>query len=91
MVYVKKLDWEEWNVKHIKKHTVVVEEVEQVCHGKHVTRLGKEGRLLIIGPTQSGRMLVVILSPTAKKNVYYPVTARPADKQEIRDYKNESR
>ncbi len=44
-------------------------------------------RLLLIGPALNGRMLVVILGPTKKRGVYYPVTARPASKKERNLYR----
>ncbi|MCL4544783.1 MAG: hypothetical protein M1118_09355 [Chloroflexi bacterium] len=38
------------------------------------------------GPTLLGRMLTVILDPEPEPDVYYPVTARPASRQERRHY-----
>ncbi|HZU03762.1 MAG TPA: hypothetical protein VFA10_29125 [Ktedonobacteraceae bacterium] len=91
MVYIARLVWDSQNVPHIARHDVVPEEVEEVCHGRHIASQTYKKRILIIGPTQSGRMLAVVLDRTKKKNVYYPVTARPASKREIREYDDESR
>ena len=40
----------------------------------------------ILGRTLSGRMLVVILGPTEKADIWYPITARPASTKERRLY-----
>ena len=91
MIFIRRLIWESWNVAHIARHEVVPDEVEEVCHGPFITRQTYDDRHLLIGPTLSGRMLVVILGPTAEAEVYYPVTARPASMKERRIYKNEHR
>jgi uncharacterized protein len=91
MVCVRKLVWESWNVAHIARHEVVPDEVEEVCHGPYITRQTYDDRHLLIGPTRSGRMLVIILGPTDQAEVYYPVTARSASMKERRIYKNEQR
>ncbi|MGH8069790.1 MAG: hypothetical protein ACRERE_32015 [Candidatus Entotheonellia bacterium] len=38
------------------------------------------------GQRRSSRMLAVILAPTEAVGVYYPITARPADRKERRNY-----
>ncbi len=91
MIYVDKLEWDSQNIEHIARHKVVPEEVEEVCHDKYITRRSYDNRILLIGPTQSGRMLAIVLNPTKKRRVYRPVTARPASSKEIRQYDEESR
>lgn len=39
-------------------------------------------RKRVIGATQDGRILTIILAPSGKSEIYYPVTARPADRKE---------
>jgi uncharacterized protein len=87
MIFIRRLIWNSWNVAHIARHEVTSDEVEEVCHGEHMVRQTYDERLLLIGPTLNGRMLVVILEPTEKRGVYYPVTARPASKKERNLYK----
>ena len=89
MLIVRRLIWDPWNVDHIARHHVTPEEVEAVCHGTPVINLTYKGRLRIVGPTRSRKMLPVILAPTNEQGVYYPVTARPADRKERRNYEQE--
>ena len=95
MVYIRRLIWEngpDGNIEHIARHCVTPEEVEEVCYGQFIDREAYGSRFLIIGPTYSGRMLAIVLGPIRKKKgIYYPVTARPATKNEIQLYDDESR
>jgi len=86
MLSVRLLIWDSWNVTHIARHDVTPEEVEEVCHGEPVTSSTDKGRLRVVGPTRNDRMLTVILAPAHRVGVYYPVTARPADRKERRNY-----
>lgn len=86
MLFVRRLIWDTWNIAHIARHDVIPEEVEEVCHGQPMTSQTYKGRLRVVGPTRSNRMLTVILAPTEEPGVYYPVTARPADRKERRNY-----
>ncbi|MBI3734738.1 MAG: BrnT family toxin [Chloroflexi bacterium] len=90
MITIRRLVWDDWNVAHIARHQVVPAEVEQVCHGDHLVRETHHTRLMLIGPTRRGRMLVIILAPEADDQ-YYVVTARPADRRERRLYEQEQR
>jgi uncharacterized protein len=86
MPTIRRLIWDAWNVGHIARHRVTPEEVEEVCHGEPVTSQTYKGRIRVVGPTQRRRMLTVILAPTDEHGVYYPITARPADRKERRHY-----
>jgi uncharacterized DUF497 family protein len=90
MLSIRRLIWDPWNVGHIARHRVTPEEVEEVCHGEPVTSQTYKGRIRVVGPTRSRRMLTVILAPTDEQGVYYPITARPADRKERQHY-NEAR
>lgn len=85
MLHVRRLVWDSWNISHIARHNVTPEEVEEVCHGPFVTLAGYAERILVLGPTSAGRMLVVVLEPV-DPGVYYAVTARPASRKERRYY-----
>ena len=89
MLSVRRLIWDAWNVAHIARHDVIPEEVEEVCHDQPMTSETYKGRLRVVGLTQSGRILTVILAPTPEEGVYYPITARPADRKERRNYREE--
>jgi len=81
MVKIKRLIWDEWNVEHIKRHKVRVNEVEEVCRSAiKVLRAYKE-RLIILGKTKKGRLLTVVLAPKVKSQ-YYVVTARNMSRKE---------
>ncbi|HZS02167.1 MAG TPA: BrnT family toxin [Chloroflexota bacterium] len=90
MVFVRRLRWDAWNVTHIARHSVVPEEVEEVCHGDPLAQQTYSRRLVLIGPTATGRMLAVVLAPMGR-GVYYPVTARPASRKERGLYRQEKR
>ncbi len=83
MIRVKQLIWDDWNVEHISKHKVSVDEIEEAC--KLSTRALKtyKERLMILGKTKKGRLLTVVLAPKSKAR-YYVVTARDTSKRERR-------
>ena len=53
------------------------EEVEQVCGNRPFVSKTRQLRLRVIGQTDSGRYLTVILAARSQ-GVYYPITAREA-------------
>ncbi len=81
MARINGLIWDEWNRNHIAEHKISVEEVEEVCHGKHEAVESYRKRILVIGITKKGRTLIVSLSPEDRnlqgygKGLYYPITA----------------
>jgi len=84
-MHVRQLLWDSWNIAHIARHNVTPEEVEQVCRGDYETFDTYKGRILVIDPTITGHMLAIILNPKGD-DLYYPVTARVADRKERRMY-----
>ena len=89
MLTIRRLIWDAWNIAHIARHRVIPEEVEEVCHGTPITSATYKGRIRVVGPTQARRMLTVILAPMDQPGVYYPITARPADRKERRNYEQQ--
>lgn len=81
MVNIRKLLWDAWNIAHIARHDVTVDEVEEACQSSPVVQQGKKGRLLIYGTTISERTLTIVLDPEEESGVYYPVTARSSNKK----------
>lgn len=81
MVVVNGLIWDDWNKKHIAEHRVSIEEVEEVCHSKHLARKSFRGRIQLTGKTKRGRRLIIILSPEDRNlqeygnGMYYLITA----------------
>jgi uncharacterized DUF497 family protein len=88
MLSIRRLIWDNWNVTHIARHEVSRAEVEQACHSDHIFFETYKSRLILIGPTLSGRMLAVILEGEGD-DIYYVVTARSADRKERRLYREE--
>ena len=87
-ITVNGLIWDDWNKEHIAQHGVLPEEVEDICQGKCEVVESYRKRLLIIGKTQKGRLLAIVLSPEDKNlrlyenGIYYPITA--FDKKEVK-------
>jgi uncharacterized DUF497 family protein len=78
MIVIRKLIWESWNIAHIARHDVTINEVEDVCHGNYITSQTYKGRIRVVGPTSTGRMLTIILAPR-EEWAYYVVTAHNAN------------
>jgi uncharacterized protein len=55
-------DWDDDNIEHIARHGVEPEDAEEaVGDPGRVTRRRRGGRLVVIGATEAGRVLVVVL------------------------------
>jgi uncharacterized DUF497 family protein len=86
IVIIKSLVWDEANIAHIALHEVTKDEVDEVCQNAPNLEEGYSGRIRLIGSSQSGRMLAVVLAPK-EEHIYYVVTARPASRKERKHYK----
>ncbi len=82
---VRKLLWDDWNIEHIWNHKVITDEVEQVCKSKCFITRSREGKYRVVGQTDNGRYLMIV--GIFKENGFYIITARDADKNEIKQYK----
>nr|MBA2278729.1 hypothetical protein [Chloroflexia bacterium] len=74
MVYVRRLNWDEWNIGHIARHGVTHDEVEAVCHGDPLEyKQSYKDRLVLLGPAPNGRILAVVIGPVPDlpSGVYY--------------------
>lgn len=86
MLVIRKLIWNAWNIQHIARHQVIPDEVEVVCHRNPLILRGqKKGRLVIIGETEEGRILGIVIEAKGKGQ-YYPVTAYDADANDTKLY-----
>lgn len=70
---------------HIARHHVSVAETEEVAFGLHVTFRTRHGYYALIGQTEAGRYLTVIVA-RRERGVCGLVTARDADEAERRLY-----
>jgi len=84
---IKNLIWEAWNIEHIARHNVRVEEIEQICKSVHLLNKWKNKMYRVIGQTANGRYLTIFLAPRGRNN-YYPVTARDSTLREKKAYKS---
>ena len=75
---------------HIAQHGVSVAEVEEVVFGTPLVNRVRERRYGLIGQTEAGRYLTVILAPRGR-GVYGLVTAREATQAERRRYQQYTR
>lgn len=66
-IEIRGLRWDDWNRTHLARenHEVSEEEVREVLAGPCIMLISKTNprRPLFIGPTQHGRMLVIVLDP----------------------------
>ena len=77
------LVWDSFNSTHIVKHNVTQAEVAEAYQNRLEVSETKKGRLLLVGKTNSGRWISVVLANKGN-GTYYPVTARDSDKKERR-------
>ena len=85
-MYIRDILWDDENVKHIRKHGVDTDEVEQVAFGKYVARRERgENRYSLYGQTDEGRYLFIVVDHEGH-GVYYVVTARDMDRRERQSY-----
>lgn len=69
------IDWDEESIEHIAKHDVEPEEVESVLRGRHLRERGRWGRYYVLGQTEEGRYLFIVLA-RKRSGHYQVITAR---------------
>ena len=79
------LIWEEKNVKHIAKHYVSIDEVEEIFTKFHHVGKAKNKRKIVTGETDDGRILEVPLVHKGRGR-YFPLTAYDAGEYRTRVY-----
>lgn len=85
---IERLVWDAWNVDHIAKHGITRGEVEGAIAGETAARETYKGRVLILGPAPSGRLLAVVIGPVpGEPSAYYTFSARAASRAERRYYR----
>jgi len=90
-IVIKELIWKEnVNLRHIRKHNVSKEEVEEA--GKNLIYHRKVKRKLFLAVGRSGKRLLAIILVWEQAGKYYVATARDASKKERRDaYEKENK
>lgn len=79
-IKIQKIIWDEWNTEHIKKHGVIIEEVNEAAKNVIYHKKAKENRYLATG--RSGKRIISMVVKRQEKTIYYLVTARDASKKE---------
>ncbi len=83
-------EWNEGNLKHIKKHRVKYKECEEIFLDEHLiinedeTHSQIEERFRVYGQTNKGRLMFMIM--TIRDNKIRVISARDQDKKERREY-----
>ena len=71
------LEFDDENINHISGHGIAPEEIEQVTGNAYVTARNPSGpkdRIFMIGLTDGGRALTVVLEATRDDVVWRPIT-----------------
>jgi uncharacterized DUF497 family protein len=79
------LEFDDENTDHLSRHGVAPEEIEQVTGNAYVTARnarGPDNRILMIGQTDGGRVITVVLEATRDDVVWRPVTGWSATPEE---------
>lgn len=68
-VIIEHLIWDDWNVNHIKKHKVKVQEVQEAVKSKTKTLKSYQKRMLVLGQTEKKRLLTIVLAKEKKGDI----------------------
>lgn len=84
------LEWDDENVEHVARHGITPWEVEEaVADSRRTAFPAHSGRAGVIGRTEAGRILVVIVEQHTL--MWHVVTARQATERERRLYRRRTR
>jgi uncharacterized DUF497 family protein len=87
--------WDDANMAHIGRHSVTVDEVEEIVASPASRWVGDDthrvGRLKAWGVTGSGRHLIVVVDTPTPQNTAYVVTARPMTTREKASFQGGTR
>lgn len=81
------IHWTEKSEDHIGRHGVTPGEVEEVVANAHLARHGRERTRILLGRTDAGRFLTVVLARSLRGGAYV-VTARDMTFAERRLFKS---
>ncbi|MGH2550558.1 MAG: hypothetical protein ACRDHN_14285 [Thermomicrobiales bacterium] len=83
---IRRLIWDAWNLEHIGKHLVQVEEIELlVRRSDWIYKDTYKNRYLVIGQLSQARVLTIVVGLTPRsRDEYYVFSARPSSAKEKR-------
>ena len=79
-------DWDKNNIEHISRHSVVPDEAEEVFGGRFLSYKTREGKYILLGRSDSGRLLTIVFKHYGGKRARV-ITARDMSDKEKRLYK----
>ena len=79
-------EWTEGNTGHIARHNVTPDEAEEACFNSPSVFRGRRNRYFVLGQTDAGRYLTVILEYRPRRTVRV-ITARDMTGTERKRYK----
>lgn len=79
-IEINNLIWDEWNLEHVKKHSLTKRVVEKAILNVKAFRYGYKGRIILICDLRE--TLISIIVDRKADGKYYVVTARIAGKEE---------
>jgi hypothetical protein len=86
-MFISRLEWDDYRVEHIARHSVEPYEVWEVCEDPlHLAHREGHNRYRLYGQTMEGRYLFVVLEHV-EGTVYKPITARDMTDAEKRNYR----
>jgi uncharacterized DUF497 family protein len=93
-VRLDELIWDDWNDDHVRRHGVEPSEIEEAVVDRRAmvlrTRGREERRYIVLGKSEAGRRLFVVLEPLGA-NRGYVITARDMSESERRRYEKRRR
>ncbi len=72
------IEWDDSNSEHATRHGVTVDEITQVLLNNprvHRNRKGRSGDVIVLGATDGGRRIVVVVAWQMDRRVVRPITA----------------
>lgn len=81
---VYEFEWDEGNAGHVAEHGITDIEIDQMLSNQHlvVPNRGREPRMFLLGQTDGGRILTVVVEPTRIDGTWRPITAWDANASE---------
>lgn len=79
-IEINNLIWDEWNLEHVKKHSLTKRIVEKAILNIKAFKYGYKGRIVLICELNSKSISIIVDRKVEGK--YYVVTARSADRKE---------
>ena len=84
---IDRLEWDEWNLDHIRKHGLGQDDVEYLIEHTPIAQPTHKGHWLLLGPNADNRIIAVVIGEVPDKpNSFYPFSARPASRKERESY-----